>query len=168
VAHRARFALSGQKNAYLVVVRSSRAGNGRCGRAWAVAAGGTGSSSSLAVRKTNVSRRAFSAHALADGSCKGTVAPGRTRSGRSHVRAVAKVAGGAGHRADGCAAEVGAVAADRTRAAHGVERRAGREESRRVQEKAGRATAIDARGDGVDVVVKGPHVHGAVRAKRRR
>ena len=120
---------------------------------------------SLAVRSARSSKIAFSTKAAAIGAWHRIVAPSRAWSGGGHRAAVAEAAGGAEQRAGGCGAAVGAVAALRTRAAQSFELRAGREGDGGVQEGACRAAAADAGVDGVDVVVGGPHVQGAIRAE---
>ena len=120
---------------------------------------------SLAIRSARSSNEAQSTKAAVDGARHRIVAPSRARNGGSHRAAVAKAAGGAGQRAGGCGAAVGAVAALRTRAAQSFELRAGREGDGGVQEGACAAAAADAGVDGVDVVVERPHVQGAIRAE---
>ena len=165
IAHRARQAscigvFSGQ-----AIVRSSRAGKGCSVRARAVAAGRAGCLNSLAVRETSVSQKASSTRGLADSHRSRIIASSRTRDGRGHVRAVAKAAGGARQRAHGCAAAIGAIAASGARNACGFERRAGSEARGGIHVGAGRAAAIDASVDGVEIVVAGPNIHGAISAK---
>ena len=134
-------------------------------RSWAVAACRAESLGSLAVRSARSSTSARSTKAAAVSAWHRIVAPSRARNGGGHRAAVAEAAGGAGQRAGGCGAAVGAVAALRTRAAQSFELRAGREGDGGVQEGACRAAAADAGVDGVDVVVVGPHVQGAIRAE---
>jgi hypothetical protein len=142
-----------------------------CVRSWAVAACRAGSLNNLAVRNARSSKslnKALSTRAAAVSARLGIVASSRAWNGASHRAAVAEAAGGAGQRAGGFTAEVGAVvkvAALRTRDAQSFELRAGREGDGGVQEGACRAAAADAGVDGVDVVVGRPHVQGAIRAE---
>ena len=164
MSHRARQAscigvFSGQ-----AIVRSSRAGKGCSVRARAVAAGRAACLNSLAVRETSGSRKALPTRGLADSLGSRIIASSRTRDGRGHVRAVAKAAGGARQRAHGCAAAIGAIAALGARKACGFERRAGSEARGGIHVCAGRAAAIDASVDGIQVAVKGPNIHGAISA----
>ncbi len=130
----------------------------------AVAACGAGSLSSLAVRSARSSRKAVLTDAVSDSARHRIVASSRAWNGGGHGAAVAEAAGGAGQRAGGCAAAVRAVAAHRTRSAQSFELKAGREGDRGVHEGACGAAAGNAGVDGVDVLVVGPHVQGAVRA----
>ena len=122
----------------------------------------------LAVRNARSSKKACSTGAAAVSTRLGIVFSSRAWNGGGHRAAVAEAAGGAGQRAGGCGAAVGAVAALRTRAAQSFELRAGREGDGGVQEGACAAAAADAGVDGVDVFVVGPHIQGAVNAKRGR
>ena len=148
----------------LAFVRSGTAGNGCVSRARAVAAGRAGCLNSLAVRETSGSKNTRSTRGLADSLGSRIIASSRTRDGRGHVRAVAKAAGGARQRAHGCAATIGAITARGARKACGFERRAGSEARGGIHVRAGRAAAVDASIDGVQVAVKGPNIHGAISA----
>ena len=164
MSHRARQASFIGEIPCHTFVRSSRAGNGCSARARAVAAGRAGCLNSLAVRETRGSIIAPSTRGLADSPRSRIIASSRTRDGRGHVRAVAKAAGGARQRAHGCAAAIGAITARGARKACGFERRAGSEARGGIHVCAGRAAAIDASVDGIQVAVKGPNIHGAISA----
>ena len=120
----------------------------------------------MAIRAAKKTLGANSARARAVCPRLRAVGPSWARCGRGHPRGVAKAAGGARHREHGCTAEVGAEAAEGTRRAHRLQRRAGSQESGGADERACRAVATDAAVDGVDAAVEGPDIHGAVRAKR--
>ena len=119
----------------------------------------------MAVRETSGSQRASSTRDLAVSLGSRIIASSRTRDGRGHVRAVAKATGGARQWAHGCAAAIGAITARGARKACGFERRAGSEARGGIHVGAGRAAAIDASVDGIEVAVKGPNIHGAISAK---
>ena len=161
MAHRARHARCIVESSGHATIRSSRAGFGCVASARAVAAGRAGCLNSLAVGETCGSRRAWSTKDLVRSRI---VESGRTRHGRRHVRVVAKASGGAKKRAHGCAAAIGAIAARGARNARGFERRAGSEARGGIHVCAGRAAAIDASVDGVEIAVAGPNIHGAISA----
>ena len=148
--------------------RSSRAWFGCSVRARAVVAGRAGCLNSLAVGETSSSMKAFSTRGIAVSSRNRIIGSGRTRHGRRHARAVAKAAGGARQRAHGCAAAIGAITAHGARNACGFERRAGGEARGGIHVCTGRAAAVDASVDGVQVAVVGPNIHGAISAKHGR
>ena len=168
MAHSARNASFIVKFSSHAIIRSSRAWFGCSVRARAVAAGRAGCLNSLAVGETSESRKAPSTRGLVDSLRSRIVVSGRTRHGRRHVRAVAKAAGGARQRAHGCAAAIGAITAHGARKACGFERRAGSEARGGIHVCAGRAAAVHASVDGVQVAVVGPNIHGAISAKRGR
>ena len=165
IAHRARQASCIGDRSGQAIIRSSRAGNGCAARARAVAAGRAGCLNSLAVRETRGSIIAPSTRGLADSPRSRIIASSRTRDGRGHVRAVAKAAGGATQRAHGCAATIGAITARGARKACGFERRAGCEACGRIHVCTSRAAAIDTGVDGIEVVVVGPNIQGAISAQ---
>ena len=119
----------------------------------------------MAVRETDASHIAWSTRDLSVSPRSRIIGSSRTRHGRGHFRAVAKAAGGAKQRAHGCAAAIGAITALGARKACGFERRAGSEARRGIHVCAGRAAAIDASIDGVEVAVVGPNIHGAISTK---
>ena len=166
MSHRARQASFIGEIPCHTFVRSSRAGNGCSVNARAVVAGRAGCLNSLAVRETSGPTIASSAKGLAVSPRSRIIASSRTRDGRGHVRAVAKAAGGAGQRAHGCAAAIGTITARGARKACGFERRAGSEARGGIHVCAGRAAAIDASVDGIQVAVVRPNIHGAICAKR--
>ena len=168
MAHSARNARCNGEFSDQAIVRSSRAGNGCSFNARAVVAGRADCLNSLAVGETSSSMKAFSTRGIAVSSRNRIIGSGRARHGRRHALAVAKAAGGARQRAHGCAAAIGAIAAHGARNACVFERRAGGEARGGIHVCAGRAAAVDASVDGVQVAVKGPNIHGAISAKHGR